>query len=137
MLTQNHAVLADDDPVGIGMDLNRPAYGDREHGVFVVVEADRARLRHRGWNAVEAVKASGIRNEAGALFLEHFPDRPLVLFGMTMRLGMGNASVGQPAVQLLQRLEAKPRREEALAHQPDLVLDLTFLPAGRRRAGLR
>ena len=54
-----------------------------------------------------------------------------------MRLGIGDAFVGQPAVQILQRLEAQPRREEALAHQPDPVLDLTLLPACCRRAGLR
>ena len=72
-----------------------------------------------------------------ALLLEHLPDRALALFGMPMRLGIGDAFVEQPGVQLLQRLEAQPRREEALAHQPDLVLDLTLLPARRRRAGHR
>ena len=54
-----------------------------------------------------------------------------------MRLGVGDAFVEQPGVQLVVALEAQPRREEALAHQPDLVLDLPLLPAGRRRAGDR
>lgn len=52
-------------------------------------------------------------------------------------MALGNAFVGQPAVEILQRLEAQPRCEEALAHQPDLVLELPLLPAGRRCAGLR
>jgi hypothetical protein len=46
-----------------------------------------------------------------------------------MRLGVGNAPVRQPGVHLLVALEPQPRREEALADDPDLVLDLTLLPA--------
>ena len=41
------------------------------------------------------------------------------------------------AVQLFVALHAQARREEALAHQSDLVLDLTFFPARGRRAGDR
>ena len=54
-----------------------------------------------------------------------------------MRLGIGDALVQQPGIQLVVALDPQPRREEALAHQPDLVLDLTLLPARRRRAGDR
>ena len=54
-----------------------------------------------------------------------------------MRLGVGDASVEQPGVELLVALEPEPRREEALAHEPDLVLDLPLLPARGRRAGHR
>ena len=54
-----------------------------------------------------------------------------------MRLGVGDAFVEQPGVQLVIGLEPQPRREETLAHQTDLVLDLTLLPARRRRAGHR
>ena len=54
-----------------------------------------------------------------------------------MRPGIGDALVQQPGVQLLEVSDPQPRREEPLAHQPDLVLDLTLLPAGRRRAGDR
>ena len=59
------------------------------------------------------------------------------MLGMAVRLGVGDALVEQPGVQLLVALEPQPRREEALAHQPDLVLDLPLLPARRRRAGDR
>src|SRR5438552_17275289 len=54
---------------------------------------------------------------------------------MLVRLGIGDASVEQPGVQLLVVRHPQPRREEALAHQPDLVLDLALLPARRWRAG--
>ena len=54
---------------------------------------------------------------------------------MLVRLGVGDASVEQPGVQLLVVRHPQPRREEALAHQPDLVLDLALLPARSRRAG--
>src|SRR5690606_10488163 len=96
-----------------------------------------AGLRHRGGDAVEAVEAPGIGDEVGAFFLEHVPDGALTLLGVPARFGPGDAFVGQPAIQILQRLEPEPRREEALAHQPNLVLDLTLLPACRWRAGLR
>ena len=54
-----------------------------------------------------------------------------------MRLGVGDAFVDQPGVQFVVGLEPQPRREEALAHQADLVLDLALLPARGRRAGDR
>jgi hypothetical protein len=54
-----------------------------------------------------------------------------------MRLGISDGLIHQPSIQFLVALHAKPRREEALAHQPDLVLDLPLLPARRRRASDR
>jgi hypothetical protein len=54
---------------------------------------------------------------------------------MGIFLGVGDAAIRQPGVHLFKTLEPQARREEALAHQPNLVLDLTFLPAGGRRAG--
>jgi hypothetical protein len=42
---------------------------------------------------------------------------------MLVRLGVGNASVEQPGVQLLVAGHPQARREQALAHQPGLVLD--------------
>src|SRR5467141_3269204 len=56
---------------------------------------------------------------------------------MAVRLGVGNALVQQPGVQLVEGFEPQPWREEALPDKPDLVLDLTLLPARRRRAGNR
>src|SRR5690349_2953489 len=54
---------------------------------------------------------------------------------MLVRFGVGDASVEQPGVQLLIARHPKPWREEALAHHPDLVLNLALLPARSRRAG--
>ena len=56
---------------------------------------------------------------------------------MGVRLGPSQASVDQPGVELVVALEPQPRREEALAHEADLVLDLALLPARGRRAGDR
>jgi hypothetical protein len=56
---------------------------------------------------------------------------------MRLRLGPGDAAIEQPGVQLVIALHPQPRREEALPHRADLVLDLTLLPAGRRCAGNR
>src|SRR4051812_11111539 len=43
----------------------------------------------------------------------------------------------QPGVQFVVVLEPQTRREETLTDKPDLVLDLSLLPARRRRAGDR
>jgi hypothetical protein len=45
--------------------------------------------------------------------------------------------VGEPGVEIGQRLERWLGSEEAAAHHADLVLDLPLLPPSRRRAGRR
>ena len=134
MLADDPPVLAQLDPIGIGADLDRAADRAGRDRVLVVVEAHEAGLRHRGRHGVEAVEGPGIGHEARPLGLEHLPDRPVAHLGMRMRLGVGDAAIEQPGVQLLVAPHPQPRREEALAHQPDLVLDLPLLPA---RAGCR
>src|SRR6195256_3120341 len=56
---------------------------------------------------------------------------------MAVRLGVGNALVQQPGVQLVEGFEPQPWCEEALPDKPNLVLDLALLPARRWRAGNR
>ena len=57
--------------------------------------------------------------------------------GWACAFAQARAFVEQPGVQLVVALEPQPRREEAFAHEADLVLDLALLPARRRRAGDR
>src|SRR6202167_2368297 len=134
MLADDPAVLADYDAVGIGVDLDRTPDRAGGHRVFVFVEAHQAGLRHRRWHRGEAVELAGIRNELRPLRLEHLPYRPICKLRMLMRLGIGDTLIEQPSVHLVVGLEPQPRGEEALADQPDLVLDLTLLPARCRRA---
>ena len=84
---------------------------------------------------MESVEADAIRNELRTLVLERLPDRLSALLGVSVRLGPDDTSVDKPGVQLAVALDPQPRREEALANQADLVLDLAFLPARGRRAG--
>ena len=86
---------------------------------------------------MEAVEAPTIGNELRPLFLEHLPDRLLGPLGMSVRFRPRQALVEKPGAQLVVALEPQPRREEALTHEPDLVLDLALLLARRRRAGDR
>src|SRR6516164_1787600 len=86
---------------------------------------------------MEAVEAARIGHELRSLRLEYVPDRLPGQLWMMMRFGVGNASVEQPGVHLVIALEPQSRREEALAHEPNLVLDLPLLPARCRRAGDR
>src|SRR4029453_3885132 len=55
---------------------------------------------------------------------------------MAMRFGIADAFIEQPGAHLVVALEPQPGREEALTDEPDLVLDLTLLPARCRRARL-
>src|ERR1700683_431097 len=84
---------------------------------------------------MESVEPAGIRNELRSLGLEHLPDRLYGQFWMPVRLGVGDALVQQPRVQLVEGFEPQPRREEAFADKPNLVLDLALLPARRWGAG--
>jgi hypothetical protein len=82
-------------------------------------------------------EAAAIRDQFRPFLFEDLPDRPLRLFGMRMRLGSGQTFIEERGVQLVIALDAQARREEALAHEADLVLDLALLPARRWRASDR
>ena len=84
---------------------------------------------------MESIEAAAIGNEVWPLFLEDLPDSAVGALWMGMRLRVGDAFIQQPGVQLVERLEPQARREEALAHETNLILDLPLLPARRRRAG--
>src|SRR6516162_7789114 len=135
MLANNYTILADHDVIGISLDLDRPADGKRDDRVLVVVKPHETGLRDRGLHRVEPVEWPGDLHEPRPLCLESLPDRALDQFGMLVRFGVTDASVEQPGVQLLVARHPQPRREEALAHHPDLVLDLPLLPARGRRTG--
>src|SRR6202008_4205398 len=77
MLANDGAILADDDALGISLDLDRPADGPRSDREFVVVEARQAGLGNRGLRRAEAVKPAAERHQLRALGLEDLPDRPI------------------------------------------------------------
>src|SRR5207244_12315624 len=56
MFAGDYSVLADDDAIGIGLDLDRPADGTRGYRVLVIVEPHQAGLRDRGLRRVEPVE---------------------------------------------------------------------------------
>src|ERR1700761_3010498 len=137
MLTDDCAILTNDNTVGVGLDLNRAADSPRGNRIFVIVKADQAGLRNRGLGGVKAVERTGDGHELRALRLENLPDRAVGQLGVVVRLGISDALVKQPGIQLLIARHPQPWREETLADDPNLVLDLPLLPAGRRRAGNR
>jgi hypothetical protein len=71
---------------------------------------------------MESIEAAAIGNELRPLLLEDFPDRPIGPLRMGVGPRPGQAFVKQPGVQFVAALEPQPRREEALAHEADLVL---------------
>ena len=137
MLADDNAVLADDDALGISLDLDRPADSARADRVLVVIEAHEAGLRYRSLRRPEPVKPAADPHELGTLGLEYLPDRLVGQLRVLVRLGVKDALVEQPGVQLRIVRHPQPRHEQALADVADLVLDLSLLPARRRRAGGR
>src|SRR5437763_11109501 len=120
MLGDDPPVLADHDVVSIGVNLDWPSDRARRYRVLVVVEANQAGLRDRRRHRMEAVEPTRIGNELRPLRLEHLPDRLVAQLRMAMRLGVGDAFVEQPGVQLVKVLEPQSGREEALADEPNL-----------------
>src|SRR6476620_11365995 len=121
MLGNDASVLADYDTVGVSMDLDRSSDGTGRDRVFVVVEAHQAGLRDRCRYRVESVEPAGIGNKLWPFGFEHLPDCLLGQFRMPVRLGVGDAPVQQPRVQLVEGFEPQPRCEEALPDKSDLV----------------
>ena len=85
----------------------------------------------------EAVERPAQLHQARPFVLEHLPDRPVLELRMLGALGVGDALIFQPGVQLGQALHPRLGAEQLVAQIADLVLDLTLLPARRRRAGHR
>ena len=131
------AILAHHDPIGVGVHLDRTTDCLSHHRVAVLVELHQAGLRHRRRLGMEAVERPGVAHQARALGLEHLPDRAVAPLRMRMALGVADALLQQPGIQLRETGKMQPRLEEPLAHHVDLVLNLTFLPPRCWRTGGR
>src|SRR3954470_776204 len=137
MFGDNPSVLADHDAIGEGGDFDWTPDCPGRYRVLVVVEAHQAGLRYRRLYRVEAIESACIGNELRPLRLKHIPDSLVSQLRMAMHLGVGDAFVEQPGVHLIVGLEPQTGREEPLADEPDLVLDLPLLPSRCRGAGDR
>src|SRR3981189_2547621 len=126
MLGNDPAVLADHDAVRRGLDLNGPPDRARRHRVLVVIEAHQTGLGDRGRHGMEAIEPTSIRHELGSLGGEHVIYGAVAALRMPMRLGVGNAFIEQPDVQLVERLYSQRPGQRPSADQYDLVLDLTL-----------
>jgi hypothetical protein len=134
MVSDDTPILADDDAIGIGLDVDRTADGAGVDRIPIVIEAHQAGLRDRGLHFMETVEAAPIWYKLLPLFLKDVPDRFVGDLGVAMGLRVEDALVNEPGVHLVKALESQARREEALARQSDLVLDLPFFPTSGRRA---
>src|SRR6266567_228267 len=137
MFSDDPPILADHDAVRIGVNFDRTTDCAGSYRVLVVVEAHQAGLRDRCRHRMESIEPAGIGNELWPLGFEHLPDRLFAQFRMPVRLGVGDALIQKPRIQLVEGFEPQSWRKKAFADKADLVLDLALLPAGCRRAGDR
>ena len=128
MFADNLAILPDDDPVGISMNVNGATNAAGQNRVFVGVKAHEAGLRDRRWHGMEAVKAARTGNQLKPLILKTIPDRRVRQLRVAVDFGICNALIQKPAIEFIIALHPQPWCEEPLPHQADLVLDLSFLP---------
>ena len=127
MFANDGAILPNDDTIGISLNLDRASHSLGRDRILVPVERDEAGLRHRGHDGVKAVEAAGHGDKARPLRLECLPDSLILELGMLVRLGVGHAAVEKPGIQLVGALHPHSWREEPLADQAHLVLDLPLL----------
>src|SRR5207248_8169758 len=96
VIADDRALLADDDALGISLDLDRPADRARADRVLVVVKPHQAGLRDGRLDRVEPVEPAADRHQLRALRLKGLPDRAVAEFGVLVRFGIGDASIEQP-----------------------------------------
>ena len=61
---------------------------------------------------MEAVERADIGHQARTLLCKHLPDRLVRNVGVPVRLGIGNAPVLEPGIQLGKRFELRAGHEE-------------------------
>ena len=134
MLGDGLAVLADDDPIGVGPHVDRPPDGTGGDAVVVVVEAHQTGLGHRHLGGVEAVEGAAIGHQEGPLLLEHLPHCLALDRRMRPLLGVLDTPIHQPLVDLGVGAAPRDGHEQAAADVTHLPLDLALLPARTRSA---
>ena len=135
MLRNGLAVLADDDPIGVGPHVHRLPDRAGLHAVLVVVEAHQAGLGDGCTiGGVEAVEGAAVRHQERALLLEHLPHRLARNCRMRTLLGLLDAPILKPRVDLGVRPASRDGHEQAAADVAHLLLHLPLLPARPRRA---
>src|SRR5258708_33228862 len=123
------------DAIGVNAHQHRPPSRLGVDAVLNAVVRDQACRRRPHRLLDEAGEWSKERHQSRTLFLEDLEDRPFPELGMPGPLGVGDTLIGQPGVQLVERLHPRLWPEQDVAHRADLVLDLALLPARRGRAG--
>ncbi len=137
MLGNDLVTQANDNPVGIGADLNRTAHRPCRHRVAVAVETDQAGAGHCVARLVEAIERCQHRLQRRPLGFQGLCDGHVLLLGVRVHRGPAQALGFKPTVQFLNAGKLQPWLEKATAYRLNLVLDLTLLPACRWRTGGR
>ncbi len=98
MLRNDAPLLAEDDPIGVSVNLDRPANGVRADRVLVIVKANQAGLRDGSRQSVESIEPAAIGNVLRPLLLEHLPNGVLGTFWMQKSLGISDELIGEPSI---------------------------------------
>ena len=83
----------------------------------------------------EPVERAAQLYQARTFVLEHLPDGPVLELRVVSSLGVRDALILQPRIQLGEAFDPRLGPEHLVAQIADLVLDLSLLPSGGGSAG--
>jgi len=100
MIRDNFVAEQHDDAFGMGAHQNHPAGGARIDAIAVVVGHDQTGRAGPNRLLDKSVEGAAKRHQTCALVLEDFPYRAILELGMPDSLGVGDALIFKPCIQL-------------------------------------
>src|SRR3974390_3909978 len=121
----------------MGAHQNHPAGGPRIDAIAIVIGHDQAGGAGPDCLLDEPVEGTAQLHQARALFLEYVPDGPILELRMLGSLGVGDALIFQPRIELGETLYPRLGPEPLVGEIAGPVLNLTLLPSRLGAAGHR
>ena len=129
----HHLIVEENhDALGIGAHQHHTAGSPRIDAVAIMIGHDQASGAGPHGFLDKPIEGAAQLHQAGAFFLEHVPDGPILELRMLCSFGVGDALIFQPGVQLGQALHARLGPEHLVAQITDLVFDPDASPIPRR-----
>ena len=128
MVCHHFVAKKNHDACGVRPHQHHPTSRPRVDAVAIMVGHDQAGRRGPDGLFDKSVEWPAQFHQARPLFLENLPDRPVLELRMLVALGVSDALICQPSIQLRQARDARLGSEHLIAQIADLVLDLSLLP---------
>lgn len=135
MLGDGLTLRDENQAVAVGLDADGSIGKRRRDAVSIALERDQAGRRNPLGVLYEPIEWLAVAHEVGPLDLPGLPDADVGL-GVPDRLPQVDATVREPVVEVVERVEGRNLLPDAVAAIADVLLDLALLPTRRRVAEL-